>query len=162
MAGIERRLERFEADSDMDYILLKDGSRYWINKSELYKSFFLYRMECLRTDYEETERSPVPDVFLAIADAKDREEAMEKVCPGWRIWRTDHNLCTAVDLDVLVQDGRIEPYSEVAIIMADASEEELEEWRQFKAGVRGCYTAHTAPPRCLRVILGPLRRAVGS
>ena len=78
------------------------------------------------------EDRPVPDYSQAIADAKDREEAMNKVCPRWRGWRTDNSISAAIDLDVLVEEGRIEPYSEVELVFANASEEERREYGQLR------------------------------
>jgi len=132
MGSLERRIKRFEEEADLDYIPLKDGSRFWFNKNELYKAFFLYYLTCLHSDYEGSERPPVPDIFLAVAGAKDRRRAMDRVCPGWEDWRSDHTVSTAIDLDKLVKDGRIEPYNTVALVMASATDEELEEYEQFR------------------------------
>jgi len=131
VGNLDRRLKEFEKASDYDYIVLRDGSRFWFGRKELYKSFFLYRLACITPDYRGEERQPVPDIFLAIADAKDREEAMDKVCPRWRGWRTDNSISAAIDLDVLVEEGLIEPYSEVELVFANASEEERREYDQL-------------------------------
>jgi len=131
VSSLDRRIRAFEEDADYDYIVLRDGSRFWFAKRELYKSFFLYYLACITPDYRRVERPPVPDIFQAIADARDREEAMDKVCPRWRGWRTDNSISAAIDLDVLVEEGLIEPYSEVELVFANASEEERREYDQL-------------------------------
>ena len=116
MGTIDRRLKRIEDNPDAEYIELKDGGRFWFKREELYRSFFLYYMDCIRQDYQGEERNPVPPIFEAVAQAADREEAMDTVSPNWRSWRTNPNIKAAVDLDVLVAEGRVEPFNWVKYI----------------------------------------------
>ncbi len=116
MGSIDSRLRRLENDPDAEYIELAGGGRFWYEPQELYRSFFLYYMSCLGSDYRGEERPPVPPIFQAIAEAADREEAMSKVVPNWRNWRTDYNIKACIDLDVLVEEGRIEPFNWVELI----------------------------------------------
>jgi len=116
MGSIDQRLRRLEDDPDAAFIKLANGGRFWYEPRELYRSFFLYYMSCLRQDYKGEPREPVPPIFLAVAEAADREEAMDKIAPNWRNWRTDYNIKACIDLDVLVEEGRIEPYNWVKYI----------------------------------------------
>jgi len=116
MGSIDSRLKRVEDDPDSDFIELRDGGRFWYEPQELYRSFFLYYMSCIGQDYKGEAREPVPPIFEAIAEAADREEAMEKVSPNWRTWRTNYNPKAAINLDVLVEEGRIEPFNWVELI----------------------------------------------
>src|SRR5215207_9065394 len=116
MGSIDSRLTRLENDPDSDFIELRGGGRFWYEPHELYKSFFLYYMSCLGSDYRGEGRPPTPPIFEAIAQAEDREAAMSKVSPSWRNWRTDHRVKSAFDLDVLVDEGRIEPFDWVRYI----------------------------------------------
>jgi len=119
MGTIDRRLKRIEDNPDAEYIELKDGGRFWFKREELYRSFFLYYMDCIRQDYQGEERNPVPPIFEAVAQAADREQAMTQVSPNWRNWRTDHNIKACIDLDILVEEGRIEPFNWVEYIWAN-------------------------------------------
>jgi hypothetical protein len=65
----------------------------------------LYYLNCLRQDYLREPRAPVPEIFLAVAGAADREAAMDQVQPHWRAWLTDHSLKAVLDLDALVERG---------------------------------------------------------
>ena len=100
-----------EEDPDAKYITQYDGSPSWYKPHEMYKSFTLYYLDCLRQDYLREPRAPVPEVFIALANAQDREAAMDQVIPNWRNWRTDHNLKVVLDLDRLVEDGEIVEFS---------------------------------------------------
>ena len=116
MGSIDSRLQRVEDDPNSDIIELRGGGRFWYEPHKLYKSFFLYYMSCLGSDYGGEERPPTPPIFEAIAEAADREEAMNKVSPNWRTWRTNYNIKAAINLDVLVEEGRIEPFNWVELI----------------------------------------------
>jgi hypothetical protein len=116
MGSLDTRLKRVEDDPDSDCIEFRGGGRFWYEPQVLYQSFFLYYMSCIGQDYKGEEREPVPPIFEAIAEAADREAAMDKVSPNWRTWRTNHNLKAAINLDVLVEEGRIEPFNWVELI----------------------------------------------
>jgi len=116
VVSIDSRLRRLEDNPDHDYIDLAGGNRFWYEPAELYKSFFLYYLCCLGADARHEPRKPVPPIFEAIAEAADREGAMSKVSPNWRSWGTNYNIKAAIDLNVLVEEGRIEPYNWVELI----------------------------------------------
>src|SRR5215218_2995569 len=116
MGNVDRRLRKMEEDPDSKYITQKDGSRYWYKAHELYRSFMLYYLDCLGKEARGEPRSPVPEIFVAIQNAADRESAMTQISPGWRNWRTDYSLEVVLDLHRLVEDGVIEPFSWVEFV----------------------------------------------
>ena len=124
MVDLNRRVKQLENTTGFDYIELTDGRFYWYKEGQLHRSFFLYFLACLDTDYGGEERPPVPELFIALSKAKDRREAMDKVRPGWENWRTDANIRACLDLDRLVGDGEIVPFSWAELIMAGAEEDE--------------------------------------
>ena len=123
MGSIDSRLTRLENDPDSDFIELRGGGRFWYEPHELYKSFFLYYMSCLGSDYRGEERPPTPPIFEAIAEAEDRVAALDKVVPSWRSWRTDHRVKSAFDLDILAASGEIVPFNWAKLIIENSEVE---------------------------------------
>ena len=123
MGSIDSRLKRVEDDPDSDFIELRGGGRFWYEPQELYKSFFLYYMSCLGSDYGGEERPPTPSIFEAIAEAEDRVAALDKVVPSWCSWRTDHRVKSAFDLDILAATGEIVPFNWAKFIVENSEVE---------------------------------------
>jgi len=123
MGSIDSRLTRLENDPDSDFIELRGGGRFWYEPHELYKSFSLYYMSCLGSDYGGEERPPTPPIFEAIAEAEDRVAALDKVVPSWRSWRTDHRVKSAFDLDILAATGEIVPFNWAKFIVENSEVE---------------------------------------
>lgn len=84
MGDIKRKIQRLEDDAEIEYIEQRDGSYYWYNPRELYKAFTLYYLNTLGSDYRGEPRPPAPQVFHAVANAKDREQAMTQILSNWR------------------------------------------------------------------------------
>ena len=123
MGSIDSRLKRVEDDPDCDFIKLRGGGRFWYEPQALYKSFSLYYMSCLGSDYGGEERPPTPPIFEAIAEAEDRVAALDKVVPSWRSWRTDHRVKSAFDLDILAATGEIVPFNWAKLIVENSEVE---------------------------------------
>ena len=123
MGSIDSRLTRLENDPDSDFIELRGGGRFWYEPHELYKSFSLYYMSCLGSDYGGEKRPPTPPIFEAIAEAEDRVAALDKVVPSWRSWRTDHRVKSAFDLDILAATGEIVPFNWAKLIVENSEVE---------------------------------------
>ena len=143
MGSIETKLKKLEDDSPFERFELEDGSYYWYKPDELWRAFFGYYFSAMKTDFEGAPREEVPDVFKAIARAKDREAAMTQVATTWREWRTDFDLKACIDLDKLVETGEIIPFNWVRYIYENdpsVTEEDREEYEQLlaaKAAERG-------------------------
>ncbi len=114
MGDIKRKIQRLEDDAEIEYIEQKDGSYYWYSPRELYKAFTLYYLNTLGSDYRGEPRPPAPQVFHAVANAKDREQAMTQILSNWR---ENQNHC-GVDLRALVEEGEVRPFNWVNLIMA--------------------------------------------
>lgn len=127
MGNVSNRLAKLEADPDSSYIVQQDGSYYWYRPKELYKSFMLYYLDCLGKEARGEPRSPVPEIFIAIQNAQDREAAMSQVSPRWREWKTDYSLEVVLDLHRLVEDGEIVPFSWVEFVRENSPEGEDDE-----------------------------------
>jgi len=120
-------IARFDEDPDWYSIPQKDGTVFHGYRSELFKSFGLFYLDCLQRDYGEEPRSPAPAVFRAIAGAADREAAMDQVAPSWGEWRTEFTPKSAIDLDTLVETGEVKEFNWAQLIMENSPEDEEEE-----------------------------------
>jgi hypothetical protein len=61
---------------------LADGSRYYFDPQEASKVTFLYFAKCMDSEYKRETRPEPPDLIQAVADAKDRREALSRVMRG--------------------------------------------------------------------------------
>jgi hypothetical protein len=127
MGRVDRMIARFAEGHDRYSIPQKDGTVFHGHRSELYKSFGLFYLDCLSRDYGEEPRSPVPEIFRAIAGAADREGALDQIAPSWRGWRTVFTVKTAIDLDTLVSEGRVKGFNWVEYIYENSPEGEDED-----------------------------------
>jgi hypothetical protein len=102
--GIEGRLSKIEKAMQANVVSfeLTDGNRYRYADED---GFELYRhaASCVRADFQRKPRPHVPEVFHAVAKAKNRFRAVEQLYPDWPLKRP---FCP-YDLEVLVRDGEI-------------------------------------------------------
>jgi hypothetical protein len=100
-----RRLEKAMGD-ELSHFELQDGKRFYFEPMEAYKTTFLYLCDSMRADYRREPRPEPPEVFRAVADARDRESALLLVLPGPG--------SLPVDSDALIERGEFVPRSLVA------------------------------------------------
>ncbi len=67
---------------NLDYFELRDGSRYYFDPEEASKVTFLYFAESMDADYRREPRPDPPAVLKAVAGARDRSEALNRVMDG--------------------------------------------------------------------------------
>jgi len=96
---------RLDEDPDSYSIPQKDDTVFHGYRRELYKSFFLFWLTCTTADAGGEERPATPPLMHAIANAVDREQAMDTI---WPEWRSSPPKC-AFQLEALVQDGELIP-----------------------------------------------------
>jgi hypothetical protein len=123
MGSINRRIDALGDDAGMIPIPQADGSVFYHKQGTEYKAFGLYWLTCAPLDAYEEERFPIPALLLAIANAKDKEGAMDRV---WPRWRTSPPKC-ALDLSVLIEEGRIVEDKWAAAVMAADTGDEYED-----------------------------------
>ena len=105
LRGWLKRIER-DARGDLDSFELEDGSRYYYDPASL--DVFLHMTECLRAQSAGKTTFPEPPpVVAAIARAKNREAALEKVFEGGLF-------VMPYDPEALIKEGRFLPSSMVA------------------------------------------------
>ena len=76
------KLRRLEAEvrGTLDHIELADGSRHWYDRAETAKELFLYSCDCARAG-RVADRPEPPEILRAVAGARDRRAALERVAP---------------------------------------------------------------------------------
>jgi len=99
-----RRLKQCLLGGDVVSIKLEDGFTFTIDRMEAFKETFGYLYASLRADAES--RPEPPPVLRAVARAKNRRDALERVLAGY------NNL--PVDPEALIEEGRFEPVSMLA------------------------------------------------
>ena len=107
MDGMRRELARMrERVVGDESILLNDGSRYRYDRTSVALERFEHAAAALRADYEGRPR-PVepPEILRAVARARNRRAALEKLYPEWE---TQRPFC-AYDLEALVETGELRP-----------------------------------------------------
>ena len=87
-------------------IVLNDGSRYRYDRTSVAMERFKHTAAAIRADYEGRPR-PVepPEILRAVARARNRRVALEKLYPEWE---TQRPFC-AYDLEALVETGELVP-----------------------------------------------------
>lgn len=101
-----RRLKQRLLGGDVVSIKQEDGSMFTIDRMEAFKETFTYLYESMGADCDAGPRPEPPPVLVAVVNARDRYDALEKVLAGY------NNL--PVDPEALVEDGVFEPVSMVA------------------------------------------------
>ena len=76
------RLRRLQAAlrGQLDHIELADGSRHWYDPAETAKELYLYSCDCARAG-RVADRPEPPEIVRAVAGARDRRAALERVAP---------------------------------------------------------------------------------
>ena len=98
----------------LDYIELADGSRHWYDRAEAAKELYLYSCDCARAG-RVADRPEPPEIVRAVAGARNRRAALERVAP-------DSPLSFfAFERGPLVERGELVPRSFVAGRDADDS-----------------------------------------
>ena len=100
-----RRLEK-AMRGKLSYFELSDGRQFYFDPQEAFKATFLFFMDSLRADYDRELRPEPPGVLKAVADARDRREALSRVMGGASF--------LPVDEEALVGRGEFVPRSLVA------------------------------------------------
>jgi hypothetical protein len=100
-----RRLEK-SMQGKLAHFELEDGQRFYFSPDEAFKATFSYFTNCMRTDWKREPRPEPPEVLRAVANAKNREEALERVMGG--------SSFLAVDREALVKRGKFVPRSLLA------------------------------------------------
>src|SRR5829696_1960663 len=101
-----RRLEKAMRDK-LSYFELSDGRQFYFDPQEAFKATFLFFMDSLRADYDHEPRPEPPGVLRAVADAKDRRQALSRVMGS--------SSFLPVDEEALVERGEFVPRSLVAV-----------------------------------------------
>lgn len=117
-----RRLER-NARGGMVSIELRDGSRHWFEPGEVWREVFSHGTDCLRADYAAKARPEPPTILQAVARAKDRRSALERLyAPGLHPF-------LVYEPEALVERGEFVPrsllagktYAESLVVLAERS-----------------------------------------
>ncbi len=103
---------------------LADGSRYFYEPEAAWGELFLHGSDCLEADYRSEQRPEPPEILTAVARAKDRRSAVE------RLYAPDSHPFTAYDLEALVERGEFLPRSFLA---GHGYEESLEHFAKKNA-----------------------------
>jgi hypothetical protein len=124
--GLRERLGRLKKamEGHADSIELTDGSRYFYEPGEVFSTTFRFFTVSLRADYRCEPRPEPPDLLKAVADAKDRGEALFRIMEGG-----SH---LPLDREALVERGEFVPgsflaghsYSESLAVFAEKNEGE--------------------------------------
>jgi hypothetical protein len=78
-----------------------DGSTFYFDPERVVESTFLYWAGCMRADYHRRPRPEPPEAFKAVARAKNRREALDRVMGGF--WYLP------IDEEALCERGEFEP-----------------------------------------------------
>jgi hypothetical protein len=100
-----RRLEKSMQDK-LDSFALVDGTRFYFDPQEAFKATFGYFTDSMRADYRREPRPNPPAVLRAVADARNREQALSRVMGG--------SSFLALDEEALVERGEVVHRSLVA------------------------------------------------
>ena len=81
----------------------RDGSVFHLDPDDAVRSVFHFWSDSVMADSHEAPRPSPPPVLRAVANAKDRRDAYEKLVGGYPY--------IPIDPELLVQEGRFEPVS---------------------------------------------------
>jgi hypothetical protein len=106
--ALRDRLRRLEKTmrGRLAYFELADGQTYYFDPQEVSRHTFMYFANSLTADYQRVPRPEPPDILRAVADARDRGEALSRVMGDY-----SH---LPVDRGALVERGEFVPRSLVA------------------------------------------------
>lgn len=108
--GLREKLARLQktVEGHVGHIELADGSRYLYEPEEVGPEIFIHGSNCLTADYRGEPRPDPPEILKALARARDRLEAVE------RLYARGTYPFMAYDLDALVERGEFVPHSYLA------------------------------------------------
>jgi hypothetical protein len=87
---------------------LADGTHYYFEPEKVWSELFLHGSDCLEADYKSEPRPDPPPILKAVARAKDRRSAIERLyAPGTHPF-------AAYDPEALVERGEFVPHSFLA------------------------------------------------
>jgi hypothetical protein len=108
--GLKEKIARLHKamEGRVDYIELVDGSRYFYKPEQIWGQVFKHAGDCLTADYKSEQRPEPPPILEAVARARDRRSAIERLyAPG------SHPL-VAYSMEALVERGEFVPRSFLA------------------------------------------------
>ncbi len=118
-----RRLEKTMRGQLASFELI-DGSRYFFEPDAVWWQLFLHGSNCMEADYRSELRPKPPEILKAVAKAKDRRSAVE------RLYAPGSTPFTAYDHKSLVERGEFVPRSFLA---GHGYEESLEHFAKKNA-----------------------------
>jgi len=96
-----RRLQKAVLGDDVVRIEQTDGSAYCISCDDAVRSVHHFWSDSVMADHHESPRPSPPPALRAIAGARDRREAYERLVGSY--------LYIPIDAEVLKEEGRFEP-----------------------------------------------------
>jgi hypothetical protein len=108
--GLKEKIGRLKRamEGRVDYIELVDGSRYFYEPEQIWGQVFGHGGDCLRADYKSEQRPEPPEILQALARARDRRSAVE------RLYAAGSHPFIAYDMEALVERGALIPRSLLA------------------------------------------------
>jgi hypothetical protein len=108
--GLKEKIGRLKRamEGRVDYIELDDGSRCFYEPGEVWSQLFKHGSDCLTADYRSEPRPEPPEILEAVAKAKDRRSA------GERLYGPNSYPFMGYDLESLVERGEFVPRSFLA------------------------------------------------
>ena len=106
--GLRARVGRLEhaMRDKLDHFELADGTRYFFAPREVFWATFKYFTDSMRADGKREPRPEPPELLRAVADAKDRGEALRRVMRG--------SSFLPVEREALIERGEFVPRPLVA------------------------------------------------
>ena len=82
--GLRAKVSRLQRAmrGTMDSFELADGGRFYFDPQEVFWVTFKYFTDSMRADWKREPRPEPPELLRAVADAKDRSEALHRVMGG--------------------------------------------------------------------------------
>ncbi len=87
----------------VDYIELADGSRHFYEPGEVWSEVFKHGSDSMSADYKGESRPEPPPILQAVARAKDRRAAVE------RLYAPGSHPFMAYDMEALIERGELIP-----------------------------------------------------
>ncbi len=108
--GLKGKVARLQAllRGQLASFELADGSRYFYEPEKAWTELFRDHSDSMRADHRSEPRPDPPPILEALARAKDRRSAVE------RLYASDPAPPTAYDLEELVERGELVPRSFLA------------------------------------------------
>ncbi len=106
--GLRAKVNRLQKAmrGKLDSFELADGGRFYFDPQDAFSITFVYFTDSMRSDWKREPRPEPPELLRAVADAKDRSEALHRVMGG--------SSFLPVDREALVERGQFVPRSLVA------------------------------------------------